>query len=455
MHASTIGSRSSLTLALLALAVARAQSTGEWTQVNPATSPPPLAGDMVYDVVRDRVVLTAGTDVWEFDGIDWQRFQPPTSGGPSRLWWDDQLGRVLRIQDAQSPPAPASLLGWNGATWDLLASVPAAPQPLGAGSWTFDATRRLGVWYLGDNNRSDTYEWNGLAYVQRAASGPTPRTGQSMAFDRWRNETVLFGGLVGAAVGNDTWIWNGSAWSEQRGVPSPPARCSATIAFDSHRNRVLLFGGSLGGPAALNDTWEWDGWAWVAAYALTSPPPLAAAAMVFDSNRNRFVLFGGIDGNGNPGNQTWTWSSVSNMPSTFTAYGQGCGGAAGAPLLSAMPGSVPGIGQLFQMALTNLPPSSLNVLFGIAGLDNQSWNGAPLPLSLNSFGMPGCSLWVRPDVSVLLGSAGASTSWSILIPCFPALVGMDVYVQTAVVAPGANAAGFLLSNAGHIAVGTP
>ena len=87
-----------------------------------------------------------------------------------------------------------------------------------------------------------------------------------MAYDQARGVTVLFGGDTGNAGGrfevtDETWLWNGSSWTQASPAASPPARMTHAIAYDSRRERVVLFGGS-DGTRTFGDTWEWDGTTW-------------------------------------------------------------------------------------------------------------------------------------------------------------------------------------------------
>lgn len=149
-------------------------------------------------------------------------------------------------------------------------------------------------------------------WEQIAAPRPTPmaRSHTSAAYDPQRNEVVVFGGFNGARL-NDTWIWNGSAWTDVSPPPelSPPARFRHSMTFDSLRNVVVLFGGS-GNTGRLNDTWEWDGRAWTnrTPESGANPPIRDSTALAFDSVRNLTVLFGGFKG-GTPANlqDTWEW----------------------------------------------------------------------------------------------------------------------------------------------------
>src|SRR5438045_437701 len=81
--------------ALFSDATAAAPS-GSWTQVFPATSPPPRgAGGMAFDAARGNVVLFGGAvrtsgqssnssygDTWTWDGTNWTQRSPAASPSP-------------------------------------------------------------------------------------------------------------------------------------------------------------------------------------------------------------------------------------------------------------------------------------------------------------------------------------------------------------------------------------
>ena len=115
-----------------------------------------------------------------------------------------------------------------------------------------------------------------LTVVQTMAN-PLPRQDASMAFDDATQSIVLFGGNVCGSTGcnpsNDTWTWNGAAWTAQHPVTAPPARMGASMAYDPVSRTVLLFGGQVcdnTGCYWANDTWAWNGRNW---NALVPPPP--------------------------------------------------------------------------------------------------------------------------------------------------------------------------------------
>ncbi|MCU0865361.1 MAG: hypothetical protein MUC36_16380 [Planctomycetes bacterium] len=67
--------------------------------------------------------------------------------------------------------------------------------------------------------------------------------------------------------------------------------------------------------------------------------------------------------------------------------------------------------------------------------------------------MLGCQLFVGLDGSVATVAAGAVANWSLPIPGSAALLGSDNFFQAAVVAPGANPASLIATNALQARIG--
>jgi len=57
---------------------------------------------------------------------------------------------------------------------------------------------------------------------------------------------------------NDTWIWDGTTWTQQFPPVSPPGRTSYAMVYDAATKTVVLFGGT-NSAGALGGTWTWDG----------------------------------------------------------------------------------------------------------------------------------------------------------------------------------------------------
>jgi Kelch motif len=159
---------------------------------------------------------------------------------------------------------------------------------------------------------ADTWIWNGTTWSQRDVSpSPAGRIGAAMAYDPASKQLLLFSGAgTGGTSEDDTWIWNGLAWHEARPATNPPPRTDAAIAYDPLIGRIVMFGGwnpVSGEQSMYDDTWTWDGTNWTKLLPSTSPPARAEAVMAYDVVSNTLVVFGG-EGDVTPySNQTWTF----------------------------------------------------------------------------------------------------------------------------------------------------
>ncbi|HUY85916.1 MAG TPA: fibronectin type III domain-containing protein, partial [Acidimicrobiales bacterium] len=156
-------------------------------------------------------------------------------------------------------------------------------------------------------------------------------------------DVVLFGGLdPSASALGDTWIWDGTAWTQQHPLHSPGARYDAAITYDPLNAQTVLFGGLNSSGQPLGDTWTWNGSDWTQVMPKTSPPARIGASMStspsihlpsvppgsnggisHDEGNNSYsdvLLFGGQDASGNTLGDSWTWTGsdwVELAPSHF------------------------------------------------------------------------------------------------------------------------------------------
>ncbi|MBM4059986.1 MAG: hypothetical protein FJ265_02670 [Planctomycetes bacterium] len=149
----------------------------------------------------------------------------------------------------------------------------------------------------------------------------------------------------------------------------------------------------------------------------------------------------------------WELAVPVTAPASHAPFGAGCAGSAGTPQLAAAPRSLPFVGNPFTVQLTGIPGSMFNAAFVVSGLSRTSWNGLPLPHDLTAWGLPGCSAWIAPEATEWLPNVGGTASKTWNIPPSPSLVGVEFFVQGAVMDPPAHAAWFVLSNAGTVHVG--
>jgi hypothetical protein len=122
------------------------------------------------------------------------------------------------------------------------------------------------------NFSRETWSWDGRKWSLVSKDGPDLLFSWA-AFDENSQRVLVYGGVNGGTA--QTWTWDGTQWRKLDGL-QPPFRTAAGMAFDPASRRVILFGGLAGqcsGMAQLNDTWAWDGRAWSKLAPLRSPSP--------------------------------------------------------------------------------------------------------------------------------------------------------------------------------------
>ena len=229
---------------------------GGWLQLFPATSPSARYGaGMAYDAAAGNIVLFGGqsslipggtylNDTWTWDGITWTQQFPPVS--------------------------------------------PSARIHMGM---LYDAATQTVVLFGGVNSAGslgDTWTWDGVAKTWKQDSptaSPSARNQTGVAYDAANHTVVLFGGYGNGSVANgDTWTWNGTTWTQQFPASSPPALTGAAMTYDAAFGVVALFGGCVGGiwEDTTNETWIWNGTNWTEIHPATVPPNRYAFGMDYD-----------------------------------------------------------------------------------------------------------------------------------------------------------------------------
>ena len=176
------------------------------------------------------------------------------------------------------------------------------------------------VMFGGQNNNSillETWVWNGTNWSQvTVANGSSPNARVNHCFvgnTAGTGTALLFGGKGINQQFNDTWTYTTSAgWVKQTPTTSPSVRSNACMSYDSVNSVWVLFGGQ-NEYGFLNDTWTYSlvgGWAQVNVAAGTGPAGRIAAQMAFDTVTGTTIMFGGISATDNyPSGATWSFNA--------------------------------------------------------------------------------------------------------------------------------------------------
>ena len=287
---------------------------GDWTQLNPPTSPTPrvLAG-AVYDPLRDRVVLFGGAtitadnktvtpyhDTWEFDGTTWRQV---LADGPAvdkpLLAWDAARANILMLavdskivthQYNYDPRVPA----WTEKTGTRLPPCVNEGGLVGEdtkGTVFFTGGACAGVSSLEVSEEWDGNQWNpviGLKINVGRVYGP------AMAFDLSREQTLLFGGnpVIGGNPRNEMWTFSAGAWN-QIVDPNliPPAREFHVFRSDPNTNAIWMFGG-IDPYTTYADLWKYQFGKWQRAAVTNTPAPqfCGSPTGAIDVDRKKLVI---------------------------------------------------------------------------------------------------------------------------------------------------------------------
>ncbi|HEY3450624.1 MAG TPA: hypothetical protein VGK67_29985 [Myxococcales bacterium] len=321
-------------------------------QRDPATDLPPtpgkrLMGGMVYDEQRRQTLLFGGAggleqadytfgdaldDLWSWDGVQWKQVPKagdwPSGRGGCGMAYDPGRGTMLVFGGWNSQ---CDTWEWDGSTGTWTKVLATWVQPCITTAMTsFDYSGALQTLRFGGLSldflapggptlarSAETALWTGAGWSIAAGlpTRPSPRHMAAMAADGQGN-VVLFGGEASTGANpepdpfkgarrNDTWLWDGKAWTclQLHDVTlAPPGRPEArfghSLIFDPDRGRALLSDGWGAGP--MVDYWDWDGTAqkWERRYPINPdsgqvPTPAFGRAGAYDRDRKRFVYFGG------------------------------------------------------------------------------------------------------------------------------------------------------------------
>lgn len=169
-----------------------------------------------FDEGRSRLVLFGGgdpavshRDTWEWNGTVWTQratTTPGTLSAPSRAVYLSGRNALVMLVGSFTT-GPTELWQWNGAAWTKIADGPTGAMPM-----QVTATGANEI-FIFDGGTGSSYTWSGGAVTRVSTTGPGQRASPVMAYDPSRRVVVLFGGYRGASTLDDTWIWDGVAWT--------------------------------------------------------------------------------------------------------------------------------------------------------------------------------------------------------------------------------------------------
>jgi hypothetical protein len=244
----------------------------DWTHLSPLQSPPARhRGAMAYDPKRNIVLLFGGwnnlekslSDTWEWNGKNWEKvgncdicYTPP-SRGCQNMFYDTVREEIIMYGGCnENQEYFNDAWGWNGEKWE---NIYVQDSPIASGApIIYDPKNQQAIGFLAWMP-TGTWVWDKNGWSKLVLTVEPPLRGNAMmANDPETGNSLMFGG---SKVGNnlttyydDTWVINGTTWSEVNSGLRPPGRWGHVLFFDTKLKKFILFGG-FGGKNALNDLW--------------------------------------------------------------------------------------------------------------------------------------------------------------------------------------------------------
>jgi hypothetical protein len=376
--------------AMMLLAPGAAYGELNWEQKSPPASP--SARDrfaMTWDGGRGQVVLFGGDDgsrvlgdTWVWDGTTWTQKFPATSPPALRetsMAYDAARGQVVLFGGWDGSHLRSDTWIWDGSTWTQT-SPATSPSARSYCAMAWDAARGQVVLFGGDPGSftplGDTWVWDGSTWTQKSpAMSPPARNSFGMAYDAARTRVVVFGGFNAYQGGflSDTWVWDGSTWTQESPAMSPAARFALELTWFAPKSQVVLFGGfnRFNNPA---DTWVWDGSTWAQQSPAVNPPGRIKFGMAYDELRQQVVIFGG-NGDSGLSSDTWVWYDAPTVPVTITS-------------------------------------ALASATFSVSGSDCQEGSGYTVPQTFQWLPGSSCTVTFTSSVSAGAGTQGIFTGWA-------------------------------------------
>ncbi len=316
-------------------------ATHAWSQLAPATDPAErYLAALAYDATSLEVVLFGGydgaarlADTLTWDGTNWTLLTPatsPTARNSHAMVYDaTNTNVVLFGGDKSGSPFNDETWTWNGTTWTH--EAPGTSPPGRNGHAMVYDPGAMKVWMFGGAKASggpynDLWSWDGTTWTDETpGTSPPARIGHALA------DTNL----------DDTWtLSSAGVWTHKTPANTPARNDDAArapdygrffhaLAYDDELALTLLYGGAQIGitRVRLGDTWIWDGTDWTEIVAVTGPPSRREGpSMVYDGTNGYALLFGGQGvggtGTGDTFDETWIFdgpdpSTVASLRHTF------------------------------------------------------------------------------------------------------------------------------------------
>lgn len=288
-----------LVVLILICAAASAQSNLAWQKLTPlGTLSPRAYFATAYDPVSQNVVIFGGynnngqlDETWIYDGQNWRHaveYVHPSARASASMVYDAKLKKIVLFGGYDGQNYLNDTWIFDGATRTWTQAFPTNVPPGVAGPMLFaDPVSGRADMYGGFDGRLyqyATWRWNsGNWHRVWTPNSGTARGWAVAATNPVNHQTVMFGGI--ADVRPDTWTFDGKDWTEQSFSGEPQYFPCTAGYFDPQLGEVVVL--------FSNQTWAWDGTAWSQLTTLSAPIGREGAGTVWDAKSGQFLVFAG------------------------------------------------------------------------------------------------------------------------------------------------------------------
>jgi len=221
------------------------------------------------------------------------------------------------------------LWGYRGTQWYPITVTENAPGGCANPNTAFDTDRNRLVVVCG---AASVFEFDPATFTWKTftlTKTPDTRRFSNMVYDKKLKKTVLFGGYGTNNYFDDTWTWDGTAWTEIKindDKQKPENRGLAMMWYDQLQEKTILYGG-IGRPnldskaARYADMWSFNGSTWTKLSVSQTPGERLGAQIAVNPESGKLLLLGGLraesDEDGKVlrqfyANDTWEWNGTGN-----------------------------------------------------------------------------------------------------------------------------------------------
>ncbi len=269
-------------------------------------------------------------DTWRLIGNNWVKLYPENAPSPRyamSMTYDSARDRIVLFGGATGDQVIGDTWVYRDDNWMEL-DTPNAPAPRRLAGLAYDPVRDKTVLFGGglvDENYTDTWEFDGTTWTLVSSDGPDV-TLPSLVYDAARNEILMLGTSTSTtAPAVVMYRYADGSWVQVEPEEMPPCAGQAKMVYREFDGDVLLYGGSCPRGGVSNDTWIWDGTNWSELSVVRTAGSIFAYAMAHDQSRNQTVIYGGtaLDENNNTfrlSGDRWIFVRAPETPGSRTHF---------------------------------------------------------------------------------------------------------------------------------------